>query len=101
MTVGFLNAIPPVISRIVAMVWWSRHSDRTGERTWHVILACLAASIGPDRRRRRQQHRRPDAALTIVNVGISCARSRRCGACRRCSSTGGRPFQHRHHQLDR
>ena len=35
MTVGYLNAIPPIVS-VVAMVLWSRHSDRTGERTWQL-----------------------------------------------------------------
>ncbi len=73
MTVGFLNAIPPVVS-IVAMVWWSRHSDRTGERTWHVILACLAASIGLIVAAGANSIVGLIAALTLVNVGISCAK---------------------------
>jgi MFS transporter, ACS family, tartrate transporter len=45
MTVGFLNMVPPTVS-VIAMYLWSRHSDRTGERTWHVVIACLCASIG-------------------------------------------------------
>ncbi|GGX99760.1 MFS transporter [Vogesella alkaliphila] len=73
MTVGFLNAIPPVVS-VIAMVLWSRHSDRTGERTWHVILACLAASIGLVIAAGANSVVGLIAALTIVNVGISCAK---------------------------
>ncbi|MFX8051623.1 MFS transporter, partial [Acinetobacter baumannii] len=45
MTVGLLNAIPPIVS-VISMVLWSRHSDRTNERTWHVALACLTAAVG-------------------------------------------------------
>lgn len=73
MTVGFLNAIPPIVS-VVAMVMWSRHSDRTGERTWHVILACLAAAIGLVIAASANSVVGLIAALTIVNVGISCAK---------------------------
>ncbi len=73
MTVGFLNAIPPSIS-VVAMVLWSRHSDRTGERTWHVILACLAASVGLMIAANSTGVVGLIAALTLVNVGISCAK---------------------------
>jgi MFS family permease len=34
---GLINAIPYVVGA-VAMVWWARHGDRTGERVWHVAL---------------------------------------------------------------
>ncbi|EEG09618.1 MFS transporter [Pseudogulbenkiania ferrooxidans] len=73
MTVGFLNAIPPIIS-VIAMVWWSRHSDRTGERTWHVILACLAAAVGLVVAAGSNSIIGLIAALTLVNIGISCAK---------------------------
>ena len=42
---GLINAIPPIFA-VLAMVLWSRHSDRTGERTWHVVFACLFAATG-------------------------------------------------------
>lgn len=45
MTVGFLNMVAPAVS-VLAMYLWSRHSDRTGERSWHVVIACLCASTG-------------------------------------------------------
>ncbi|BAL26946.1 D-galactonate transporter (plasmid) [Azoarcus sp. KH32C] len=73
MTVGFLNAIPPIVS-VVAMVLWSRHSDRTGERTWHVILACLAAATGLVVAGGANSIVGLIAALTLVNIGISCAK---------------------------
>jgi len=73
MTVGFLNAIPPIVS-VVAMVLWSRHSDRTGERTWHVVLACLAAAIGLVVAAGANSIVGLIAALTLVNIGISCAK---------------------------
>ena len=73
MTVGYLNAIPPIVS-VVAMVLWSRHSDRTGERTWHVIIACLTAAAGLGIAATADSIVGLIAALTIVNVGISCAK---------------------------
>lgn len=73
MTVGLLNAIPPTVS-VVAMVLWSRHSDRTGERTWHVVLACLAAAIGLAVASGANGMVGLIAALTLVNIGISCAK---------------------------
>jgi ACS family tartrate transporter-like MFS transporter len=73
MTVGFLNAIPPIIS-VIAMVSWARHSDRTGERTWHVVLACLAASGGLVVAATSESVIGLITALTVVNIGISCAK---------------------------
>ena len=73
MTVGLLNAVPPTVS-VIAMVLWSRHSDRTGERTWHVIIACLAAATGLVIAAASQSLVGLIAALTLVNVGISCAK---------------------------
>ena len=69
MTVGLLNAIPPIIS-VVAMILWSRHSDKTNERTWHVALACLTAAVGLAIAASTGSMFGLIAALTIVNVGI-------------------------------
>ena len=41
--VGFLTAIPYLFAAI-AMVLWGRHSDRTGERRWHIALPLLLAA---------------------------------------------------------
>jgi ACS family tartrate transporter-like MFS transporter len=73
MTVGLVNAIPPSVS-VVAMVLWSRHSDQTGERTWHVIIACLVAATGLVIAGPAQSLVGLIAALTLVNIGISCAK---------------------------
>jgi MFS transporter, ACS family, tartrate transporter len=73
MTVGLLNAIPPIVS-VIAMVLWSRHSDRTGERTWHVVLACVAAAVGLIVAAMANSVVGLIASLTLVNIGISCAK---------------------------
>ena len=44
-TIGLLVAIPNLIA-VIGMVLWSRHSDRTGERHWHVAVASLIAALG-------------------------------------------------------
>jgi ACS family tartrate transporter-like MFS transporter len=42
---GFICALPFAVAA-VAMWWWSAHSDRTGERQWHLTSAPLITSIG-------------------------------------------------------
>jgi ACS family tartrate transporter-like MFS transporter len=42
--IGFLTAIPYFFASI-AMVIWGWHSDRTGERTWHVALPLLLGGV--------------------------------------------------------
>ena len=42
--IGFFTAIPYFFASI-AMVIWGWHSDRTGERTWHVALPLLLAAL--------------------------------------------------------
>jgi len=43
--VGWLNAIP-FLAATVCMVLAGRHSDKTGERRWHVAAAAFAGAIG-------------------------------------------------------
>jgi ACS family tartrate transporter-like MFS transporter len=43
--VGLLNAIPYIFAAIF-MIWWSNHSDRTGERRWHVAISVLVCAVG-------------------------------------------------------
>jgi ACS family tartrate transporter-like MFS transporter len=73
MQVGLLNAIPPTIA-ILAMILWARHSDRTGERTWHVVIACLVAAVGLTLAGLAGSVLMVVAALTLVNIGISSAK---------------------------
>ncbi|MBY8863134.1 MFS transporter [Nocardia sp. CA2R105] len=41
---GLITAVPYVIGA-VAMVWWGRHGDRTGERRWHVALPSIIGGL--------------------------------------------------------
>lgn len=71
--VGFLNALPGIVA-IVAMVVWARHSDRSGERAWHVVGACLLASLGLVLAGFAGSVLAVLLALTLVNIGISSAK---------------------------
>jgi MFS transporter, ACS family, tartrate transporter len=71
--VGFLNALPGIVA-VVAMVLWARHSDRTGERTWHVVAACALASLGLVLAGFAGTVLAVLLTLTLVNVGISAAK---------------------------
>ena len=71
--VGFLNALPGIVA-VVAMVLWARHSDRTGERTWHVVAACTLASLGLVLAGFAGTVLAVLLTLTLVNVGISAAK---------------------------
>jgi ACS family tartrate transporter-like MFS transporter len=42
--VGLLNGIPYIVATIL-MVWNGRHSDRTGERRWHVAGSALVGAV--------------------------------------------------------
>lgn len=44
-TIGLLAAIPQVCT-VIAMILWGRHSDRTQERRWHLVLPMLFAAAG-------------------------------------------------------
>jgi MFS transporter, ACS family, tartrate transporter len=73
MQVGLFNAIPPTVA-VIAMYLWSWHSDRQNERTWHVVVACLAAAIGLALAGVSSTVLAVITALTLVNVGISAAK---------------------------
>ena len=45
MQVGLLTTIPYILA-IFAMVWWGHHSDRTGDRKWHLAIAALVGAAG-------------------------------------------------------
>jgi nitrate/nitrite transporter NarK len=42
---GVISALP-FVAAAFAMVWWGRHSDRTGERPLHAAAACLLNFAG-------------------------------------------------------
>lgn len=43
--IGMIVAVPYAIA-VVSMILWGAHSDRTGDRIWHVTLTCLFAALG-------------------------------------------------------
>jgi len=56
------------------MVIWSRHSDRTGERTWHVVIACLLAAAGLFYCGVAASLAGVLMALILVNIGVSASK---------------------------
>ena len=64
----------PGIVAVIAMVAWARHSDRTGERTWHVVAACLLASLGLAMAGFAGTVASVVLTLTLVNIGVSCSK---------------------------
>jgi D-galactonate transporter len=42
---GFVTTLPYAVG-LIAMVWWGHHSDRTGERRYHLAFSLLVASAG-------------------------------------------------------
>ena len=71
---GWLNAFPNVVA-VLAMTLWARHSDRTLERTWHVVLPCAAACLGFIWAGSSHTAIGVIGALVVVNVGISAAKA--------------------------
>lgn len=45
MSVGYITSIPALVG-VIGMIVFSRSSDRTGERVWHLIIPCLLGGIG-------------------------------------------------------
>ena len=43
--VGWSLLVPNAIA-VVGLQLWTRHSDRTNERTWHIVAACVLVAIG-------------------------------------------------------
>jgi MFS transporter, ACS family, tartrate transporter len=43
--VGLATALPYAIAALT-MYLWGRHSDRTGERTWHIVLPAFVGAVG-------------------------------------------------------
>ena len=70
--VGLISIIPWGISA-VAMVYWGAHSDRTGERRWHVALALLVTVAGLVGLTQEGHSPIPSLiALTLVAAGTLC-----------------------------
>lgn len=70
---GLINAIPPIVA-VLAMVLWARHSDRTGERNWHVFIACLIAAAGLGLAAYSASLVAVVLTLILVSAGVSSAK---------------------------
>ena len=70
---GLINAVPPIFA-VVAMVLWSRNSDRTGERNWHVVIACLFAAAGLVLAAYTSGLMLAVVALILVSAGVSSSK---------------------------
>jgi ACS family tartrate transporter-like MFS transporter len=71
---GLIAGIPSVLA-VIAMILWARHSDRTEERTWHVVLPCVLACLGFVLVGEASTALMVILALVIVNIGISAAKA--------------------------
>ena len=69
--VGLINAIPYAVAA-VAMLVTGHHSDRTGERRWHVALAAITSAVGFALSASLANPYLAMAALTLAFVGIKC-----------------------------
>jgi ACS family tartrate transporter-like MFS transporter len=71
---GLIAGIPSVLA-VVAMILWAKHSDRTEERTWHVVIPCVVACLGFVFVGQATTALVVILALVIVNIGISAAKA--------------------------
>jgi ACS family tartrate transporter-like MFS transporter len=71
---GLIAGIPSVLA-VVAMILWAKHSDRTEERTWHVVIPCVVACLGFVFVGQATTALMVILALVVVNIGISAAKA--------------------------
>jgi MFS transporter, ACS family, tartrate transporter len=70
--VGLLAAVPYLVAAM-GMVAVARHSDRTGERRWHVALAAFTAALGFTVAAQARQPAVVFAALCVAALGAFSA----------------------------
>lgn len=71
-TTGLIVAVPFAVGA-VAMVLWSRHSDRTGERTWHVAIPTVVGAVSIPVALYLDSPFTTMIAVTVNAVGVFCA----------------------------
>lgn len=69
---GLIVAVP-FAAGAIAMVLWSRHSDRTDERIWHVVLPMLLAGISVPIALYMNSPFATMAVITLTAIGIFSA----------------------------
>jgi MFS transporter, ACS family, tartrate transporter len=70
--VGFITALP-TLAAAVAMVAWTRHSDLTQERPWHVALPAFVGCIGLTASALVSNPILSTIALSVALIGIYAA----------------------------
>jgi D-galactonate transporter len=70
--IGLITACPYAVA-VVAMLLWSRHSDRTGERIWHVAGPAFLGATAVAVALQLGSPLLTMAAITVAAVGIFCA----------------------------
>jgi sugar phosphate permease len=70
--VGFIAALP-TLAAAIAMVAWTRHSDRTRERPWHVALPAFAGCVGLTASAFVSDPVLSTVALSVALIGIYAA----------------------------
>jgi ACS family tartrate transporter-like MFS transporter len=70
--VGLVTAVPYVFAA-VAMVLWARHSDRTGEREWHVAVPVFVGAAGIAAALYTDSPLAVMACITVCAVGVFAA----------------------------
>jgi ACS family tartrate transporter-like MFS transporter len=73
MQTGVMTALPGILS-VAIMIIWARHSDRTQERTWHVVIPCLVACLGCALAGQARTGTIAVLALVLISVGINSAK---------------------------
>ncbi|NIL84710.1 putative tartrate transporter [Rhodococcus fascians] len=71
-TTGLIVAVPFAVGAL-AMVLWSRHSDRAGERTWHVAIPTLIGAVSIPVALYMDSPFTTMIAVTVNAVGVFCA----------------------------
>ncbi len=69
---GLITAVPYVIGA-VAMVWWGRHGDRTGERRRHVALPAIIGGLAIPVALYLENSFAAMSAVTVCAVGVLAA----------------------------
>lgn len=70
--IGWILVLPYAVSAL-AMLAWGRHSDRTGERVWHVAGPLLLGGIGLAASIHAGSDLAALAAITVASAGIYAA----------------------------
>jgi len=69
---GFVTSLPYMVG-LIGMLWWGRHSDRTGERRYHLVFSLTVAAAGIAASTMLEDPRLKMTALSIAGFGIfSC-----------------------------